>query len=290
MGKCVYLPNLLIDGQRGHASDPALKRLTKNCQANYRTGIDLADATLDAIVLLLALYSFHDLDAHGGIDRQIWERVWSCSEAKEDFENRRSTSSIGDDRFDVVSAHAEDERFDASSLIEMFAYIDDESQRRTRIEHALKNLRALRFLYQVIQIWGKSQNKLQNYSLFYPLHIIDKAQRDKNEPAVGPIIDRLISKYSHIIPRWNTKYAQIAERRESDTESGNAANYFDCVFFVAARGLSMLPISTLRLRYRPHDADTGKGMEEQTRLAQMWMENVETLPEHAAFIAYSQTS
>lgn len=276
-GQCVYLPNSIIDGQPGHLCDPALKRLLERSEPDLRAGINISDARTDALLLLLQLYSVHNLDVDGGVKPNIWQCAWTCSKQKEDFECFRSRSSIGDEAFDFFMAQAGQEVFNLSLIGEMFTYIEDETQRNRRVERASKNLRELRFIYQVVQVWGGVCNSGKTPTLQYPLHIFDRAQRDQDEPAAGPNIDLWLKNRLHEIGGISEESNSTATSNNGVIDAGYSSANPKSIFFLTARGFSFFPLTSLRLRYRPHDEDTTAGIKEQRRLAEIWQANLESL-------------
>lgn len=276
-GECIYMPNSIIDGQPGHQNDPALKRLLERCEPDLRAGINLNDARTDALLLLLQFNGVHHLDIDGGVNPNIWQCTWTCSKGKEDFEYFRSASSIGDKTFDVFSAQAGQEVFNPSLLGGMFTYIANETQRNRRLERALKNLRELRFLYQVVQVWGKPCNSNQFYTLQYPLHILDRSRRNQNEPAIGPKIDEFLRNRLPGINGINEECHPMVAPDKGNTDAKHLPTNSEGIFFLTARGLSLFPVTSLRLRYLPNDADTTAGMTEQRRMAEIWQTDLESL-------------
>ena len=158
----------------------------------------------------------------------------------------------------------------------MFSYIEDPSLRTRRLEHSLKQLRAFRFLYRVIQVWGRVHGSKKDYSIMYPLHIIDSAQRSQNEPAIGPKILELAAKYASDFEGIREEYDRINPKGGQDLNCNSFLN-LNGVFFLAAKGFSMRPLTTLRLRYRAHDVDTAAGFAEQRRLVETWQQTLDSL-------------
>jgi hypothetical protein len=280
-GRCVSLPNLLVDGQVGHHSDPALKRLLKDSKADFRLGIDIHAARLDAILLLLQLYGEHSIDSYGGINPSVWQGTWTYSTRKEEFENSPFESSISDQPFGFFSAQEQKEIFNSSILKDMFSYIEDEALRARRLEHALKQLRASRFAYKVIQVWGRLRESNKGYDIMYPLHIIDSSQRNQNEPEVGSKILEHVIEYADEFEGIKEEYDRITRAGEQDVKDSNSLLNLNGVFFLAAKGASMLTLTTLRLRYRAHDADTAIGIAEQQRMVEDWEKTLEALLNYA---------
>lgn len=273
----ICIPNLLVDGQRGHDSDPPLKRLLLDCKADFLLGIDIHAARLDAIVLLLQLYGEHSIDSYGGINPSVWQGTWTYSRRKEEFENSPLTASSSDHSYEFFSAQEQKQIFDTSILESMFSYIEDEFLLARRLEHALKRLRASRIVYQVIQVWGRLRGSNQAYDVMYPLHILDSSQRNQNEPAIGPMILEVATKYANKFEGLAQEWNRITLMGERGAKDSNASHNLNGVLFLAPKGASTLTLTTLRLRYRAHDEDTAVGIAGQQQMVKTCQQTLELL-------------
>lgn len=247
----IYLPNALIDGVQEGRKRPPMVRLYLDIKSKPAKGIDTAVARLDALTVLLAFYKEHDISQYGGVNPHYWFEQWVPS----DDEYYREIPIPGSNGV-FHEIDPDTERAMSHKMIEVMPDMSEE-ERDHRYWHAIKNLRDLGLAYKVLQVWTKNPLQSQDAEVLYPLYIFDQRAR-ASEPTTYREINSLA-----IDDHGSERFFDS----DGTSQFGETVSSFR---FVAVKGKNHVAGCVLRLRYRPHDRDTGRGMEEQANKANEW--------------------
>jgi hypothetical protein len=232
-GDMVYLPNCVVDGATSGKAAYPLSTLSKGFFFSKQKGVSSKEARLDAIILLLALYTHHDLQIYGGINRHLWSTQFTYVESGGGLGASPPISELWDTGYHIHEVERGEEYFQTSALSKYFSYISDDETRNRRTNAALKSLLQLRFIYEVLQVWtGSTLSGDSELELEYPLYSALVFPRDEVFNIGGGNQFRFVcddERYGHLI-------------------------------------------GSLRMRYRPHDHDCGIGMNEQSEMVSNWTE------------------
>lgn len=259
----VYLPNSLVDGLSRSPNKP-LERLLEKVELDIRSGIFRPAAQVDAIAILLALYGRQDVLMYGGIDPKVWYREWIPTD-RNDLPACHELSETG---FLLEQIERCNSHFSNDFINETLFYITDSTKRHRRAMLALKNLRNLGFTYEVLQIWNSNPLEFQHANLLYPLYVFSEGARNSDEPVLHDVINRVA------IYQYNAYYDSSLVFDSSGELILNKGHIFR---YITSADNEAFPISSLRLRYRAHDRDTGSGFAAQLQMVEEWKEAIKNL-------------
>lgn len=158
------LANALLDGVGRGKHNPPLERiyneslLGKHCV--------LADARLDAFMLLLRLYHHHQLADFGGVNPRLGlYREWGATENS----HGNKIEDIAGTNLALFEIKGSNTKFVHQFCNEAHFYIEDVGERVARFEDAFHNLTRMKLVYEVIQIW--SSNPVKNEKA-HPLYTV----------------------------------------------------------------------------------------------------------------------
>jgi hypothetical protein len=265
--KMIYFPNCIVDGAISGRKLYPLSTLSKGSFLCQPKGITSREARLDAVILLMVLYAHHDLQKSGGVDLGLWSTWFTPVESGDGLGTSPPTSELCDTGYSIHEVERGSEYFQTSLIAQFFSYISDENIRNNRINSALKSLLKLRFIYEVLQVWtGSTQRDDEEIELEYPLYICDSSQRASGEPSLAKQINSLaflLYDRAIVFPR-------------DETFNIGDGNQFRFICDDERRGYL---ISSLRMKYRPHDHDCGVGMKEQSAMVSNWTEMLANIKE-----------
>lgn len=240
----IYLANTLIDGTRGAGEkNPPLMRLMDGISINT---FKKSETRLDALMLLLHLYYHHELEEFGGVNpKSALYREWDHT--TEVLESPYSSLQL----FAIIQANA----FAQNQFInEAFSYVNNETK-VNRLWNALDNLKALGFLYEVIQIWEGNPFVTRTAEMLYPLYILDRHAR-QSEPYLAKAIHTTLIKGDAITPFNIPKFFQKMNKGE----------------FRYLAHTPLFPLGIFRLRFRPHIQDTGRWLQAEMNKVGVWQQ------------------
>lgn len=249
----IYLPNAIVDGVGGGKDHPPLARLYEDVDADIAKGINIHHARLDAVSLLLAFYAEQDIAHYGGVSPFFWSRPWEIT-GSEYIEPKTPIPNSNGVFYEI--AKGDQQVFD-NHLCRRWDYIQDETQRLDRYWRAVRNLKNLGLAYEVLQIWTGDPTAKRDAEVMYPLYIFDQRART-NEPNIYRDINGLA---------MDAMGAELFFDPYGESAFGTEIDTFR---YVAVKNTNALAFSVLRLRYRPHDKDTGIGMTDQEKKAREW--------------------
>lgn len=264
-GTVINLPNQIVDGaDRGKKSYP-LARFAKRIGPQIENSITSRDARLDAIFLLLCLYTKQDLATEGGVSISTWSRSWPAVNDGGGLGGSDALTEIAESKYCLYEVEKGDKDFQIESLLDDFSYIDNEEMRSERIHFALSNLLKMHFVYEVLQVWATDDPDYESgLDLQYPLYVSDRSQQKNDEPALARSVNELaflVYPSNEVFP-INKKFDIGSGKQFRFIGDGNLFNFL---------------LSSLRLRYRPHNRDCGRGMGEQAGMVENWTTLINSL-------------
>lgn len=272
----VYLANALADGIGRGKNNPPLMRIYD--EATSKSGT-LADARLDAMMMLLYLYRHHDMQECGGIDPRAgiyrqWvetENIWG--EKVTDLEG--TNAALYEIKGDYIW------RVDAFAKEALF-YIGPDDARSDRFSDAFHNLHRMGFIYEVTQVWSADPNGKDGRKAepLYTLYVHDRHARD-SEPYLQKEIHKAAlrmdamdeyTEFSHLGRELMGIYGD--EGGNIVGPDGQATNRFR---YIANKKKGAFPIGIYRLRFRPKTRDTGRGMQAERQRVASWISAISRL-------------
>jgi hypothetical protein len=169
------LSNSLLDGIGRGENNPPMARLYE--EAKLGSHCVVADARLDALLVLLCLYRHHHIADCGGVNpRSGIYRYWHAAEDR--YGNKvQDIKGTGAALFEIgggnVSAFS---RFSKEALFN----VEDDKERTERFWHAFHSLCKLGFVYEVIQIWNEDPVKDERAGPLYTLYVRDRHARQSD--------------------------------------------------------------------------------------------------------------
>ena len=248
------LANSLLDGVGRGKKHPPLERIYNNVSLGRH--LVMADARLDALMVLLRLYLHHSLADFGGVNPRCGVfRQWVGTE-----------NSYGEKMMDLEDTNAAlyeieggDEMVYVKFSAEALFYVTDETEREVRFWDAFHNLSRFGFVYEAIQVWSADPEKDKKAEPLYTLYVKDRHAREQE-----PYLSREIHNAAF---RCGALDAHLEFFVEDDSRNINRTGRFR---FIAARKSGGFPIGIYRLRFRPHTRDTSKGMAAEQRRVSEW--------------------
>lgn len=241
----VYLPHTLVHSLKD--ASPPLSRI-------YETNsIGPTASTIEArthiLWLLLTLYSVHSMEDFGGIDPNDYHREWIAST----FENFMC-DDLYFTRFTRDDSHTVMARF-AKECFEhdFFGKIDFDKPEPLGYAifwHAVEQLEALGFIYEVVQCWDSDPVENENAEILFPIHVFDKHATDHH---ISKYVNRIVTKFMDDIEDWFI-FSKSTE----------------WVFYCPSVEPNPIVISSLRLRFRPSTLENSAGFSKQNAKCEHW--------------------
>lgn len=238
----VYLSHSLIDGVGAGAKDPPLSRIYNKMKINL--GIATKQARLDAIQLLLFLYSNQSILDYAGINPNMFWCRWEATENScllgglELFEiQRKGTYTV------------------ATKLVsELFGCDELKDRVHTRFWHAFHELKRLGFLYEVLVVWDENPHDSEDPEMLYTLYVFD---RHATDPFLAHPINR--ARLQSLMDDGGIGRAELQEEYSCISQRD--------IFWYAGNGY---PMSVFRLRFRADTEDNNLGFESEKERADQW--------------------
>jgi hypothetical protein len=272
----VYLANALTDGIGRGKNNPPLMRIYD--EATGKSGT-LADARLDALMMLLYLYRHNDMQECGGIDprsgiyRQWVETENTWGEKVTDLEGTNAA---------IYEIEGGNDYMFMKFAREALFYVGPDDEIKERFWDAFHNLHRMGFLYEVTQVWsadpsGKNGRKAEP---LYTLYVHDRHARESE-----PYLQKEIHKAAFRTGAMDEYFEFSHLGREAigifGDEGGNivgvdgqGTNRFR---YIANRKTGAFPIGIYRLRFRPKTRDVGRGMQAEKHRVDSWIHSLRSL-------------
>ena len=254
----VALANTLLDGIGRGKNNPPMSRIYNE----VRTGghCVMADARLDALMVLLHLYQHHLLADCGGVNPRAGVfRRWEATEN----ENGNKVEDVDGSNAALYEIHGQENSVYLKFAAEALFYIADEKERSSRFWEALNNLQRFGFIYEVLQIWSANPERDRKAEPLYTLYIHDRHARE-SEPYLQTSIHQLALRSGNL--DWSSL--------EIDTSTILGSGRFR---YIAAKKTGGFPIGIYRLRFRAGTKDTGKGIAAEKRRVDEWSTSINKL-------------
>ena len=258
----IHLANALTDGiGEGKRNPPLMRIYTQVTLGN--SGL-MADARLDAVMVLIHLYLHQDIQGCGGVDpRAGIYREWVTSknyagEAVIDIEGTNAAL------YEIEGGNIMFTKFAAEAL----SYVPDVDERHARFWDAFFNLKRLGFQYEITQVWSDNPNgeNGRKAELLYTLYVHDRHARESE-----PYLQRQIHEAAF---RRDTMDRTYIFQDEMDEHRFINSGRFR---FIAPKKAAGFPLGVYRLRFRPKTRDIGIGIEAEKHRVNQWAAELEKL-------------
>ena len=255
----VALANTLIEGVGRGKNNPPLMQIYNDISMG-KHGV-IADARLDAVMLLVHLYRHHTFADCGGVNpRAGIYREWVATDNVAGEQVTDIPNSNGA-LFEIASS--EQTTMFLKFAAEALFYVVDIDERHLRFWDAFHTLNKMGLMYEVVQIWSSNPNgtdkKARTAEPLYTLYI-----RDRHARASEPYLQKEIH---------NTAFRTGAMDRYSEFTGGDygESNLQSGRFrYIAHKKSGGYPIGIYRLRFRPHTVDTGRGIAAEQARVNNW--------------------
>jgi len=261
-GEPLYLANALVDGIGAGKECPPLTRLYWQSEPDAEAGITMAEARLDAVMLLMHLYQNDRLEECGGVDpRSGLYREWKLAETPTELElsSREPVMALDGSKAALYEVEGGSSMMWIQFADRALAYISDEGERRQRFWCAFHNLKRLGLVYEVLTVWNRSPLTSKNAELLYTLYIFDRHARE-GEPYLQREIHSMALELGEIV------YVDLVPDADSEATLLTSHRFR----FIANRKTGAYPLGVFRLRFRPKTRDTGLGIEAERRRCLHW--------------------
>lgn len=264
-GKLIFLPNTLFTGiAKGKLP---IKKIYDEVSAGVLDGISKSQARLDAIMVLLNLYAYHDIADCGGIDPRgaIYNR-WPIAETG--LSGRDAKENISGTSLALFEVKQDQPRACPMFINATLGYIEDEVKRRKCFWVAFFNLKNLGLMYEVITVWNQdpTKNITMVSELLFTLYIFDRSARNK-EPYLQRDIHKMLISMSQVDAVEILDDGSDTMDDDFLTPAVNSGKFR----FLAERDSSACAIGVYRLRFRPNDQDTAIGISLEQQRHEEWL-------------------
>jgi hypothetical protein len=257
--ECLYLPNSLFEKKNGKPAP--IQQLNK---------IPSRVAQYDALNLLLHCYAFHDVEGSGGLDpRSTFYAPWcyegSCLEADMEKLGYQGVQKDRGNNWHFWLVTNPEEMFAQKPFIETVTEGDQE-----RFSQAVANLRKQKFLLTVAMVFDRDPIKKPSAEPLYPLRVFDILYR-QNAQEADTGIGGLYSETYNCLDRSGLLDLDFRYQTFGPFGTNGEPPGF---YVVAATMKSAKVLGIFRLRYWPHDRDTGIGFHAEEERAAAWKEEL----------------
>ena len=259
----VALANSLIDGIGAGMEQPPLARIYERVKPDIENGITMAQARLDAVMLLMHLHLHHDIEGCGGVNPASGiHRQWRLAD-KADWCDGEPVQEVEGSNAAIYEIESADTRVMYKTFAkEALSYVQDDAERVTRFWCAFDNLQQLGFFYEVLTVWSADPadtpaKKKAEY--LYPLYIFDRKARDRE-----PFLQREI--HTAMLNKEMLDAYSVWNVHRDDSPVLQTGKFR----FIAVKKIGAHPVGVYRLRFRPKTRDTGIGMAAEVAKALEW--------------------
>lgn len=263
----VALANELVSGLGKGRADAPLVRLCEKADTDFKHGMTVGKAQLDALTLLIHLYHHQDLQTCGGVDP--WTALCRAY-CRIDTTYRRAVTFIFEDMA-LIEVQSHQAVADPRFALEALGYVPRE-HRQQRFWNAYANLKKLGLIYEVLTVWAGQPGLPEDPvpELAYTLYVHDGAAR-KGDPYLQPEINRTAAALGVLDGR------EFADNRYVGDDSFLESGRFRYICPWAKDGPDYVAVGVTRLRYRPRTPDTGRGMEWERKRVERWKATLDKL-------------
>lgn len=253
---CIYLPNCLFEGKNGKPAP--IQQLNK---------IPSRLAQYDALSLLLHCYAYHDVEGSGGLDpREAFYEPWCEEGSYLDGDGMLGYQGTKQDRgnkwhFWLVSNP--EKTVAQKPFIETVTEGDQE-----RFFQAVAHLRKQKFLLTVAMVFDRDPIKKPSAEPLYPLRVLDIRYRENAKEAhtgTGGL-------YSETYNCLDRSGLMDLDFRYQTFSAYGLEGEPPGFYVVVAPMKTAKVVGVFRLRYCPHDRDTGIGFHAEEERAAAWKE------------------
>jgi hypothetical protein len=256
----VALSNALIEGIGAGRNNPPLARLENIKHSSH----GMAEAKLDTLMVLIHLYRHHLLADCGGVNpRAGIYREWQPAE-----------NSYGTTQIDLIGSNAAIYEIQGNNKIvstkfiaESLFYIDDEAERHERFWDAFNNLKELRWLYEVTQVWSSDPHQDSRAEPLYTLYVHDLSSRDTDPYLSKAIHGAALKTYSM------DAYEEFNPHSQDESNIIKTGRFR----YVANKKKGGFPIGIYRLKFRAWTADNGVGMQREQQNVKRWSDSLSAI-------------
>lgn len=262
-GLDVFLANSLTDGIGEGKNNPPLMRIYNEVSL-CSSGL-MADSRLDALMVLLHLYHHQDMQGCGGVDpRSGIYREWKGSAGT----SHKHVTEIEGTNAALFEIEGGNDVMFSKFAEEALFYIPDQQKKNERFFDAIRNLKNLGFIYEVIQVWSVDPNGKngRNAEPLYTLYVNDRHARE-SEPYLQKEIHNTCFRLEVL-----DRYSEFST--DDDEFSFLKSGRFR---FIAATKAGGHPIGIYRLRFRPKTKDVGMGMNAEKQRVSQWANSLKKL-------------
>jgi hypothetical protein len=260
--KLIYLPNTLIDGTPKSSTAP-IQNLYNDIIVNYAEGQDINDARLDALMLLIHLYSEHSLEAYGGVNPNVWHRLWNPNDSMMEGVSKKDIDGSSASLYEIQRGDfVVGDKFISSTL-----FYAAEAQRKQRLLWAFNNLEKGGLFYEVLGVWNSDPISNSSANVCYPLYLFDARVRSSGEPFLAWEINGLA----------NDIYTNIGLDGMYDVDGQSTIKGSGNFRYVGYKKNKFTALSNLRLRYRANSDDTGLGILKQRKMVEFWTKEIKNM-------------
>lgn len=259
----VALANTLIEGVGRGKDNPPLMRIYLGASMG-KHGV-VADARLDALMLLVHLYRHHTFADCGGVNPRAG--IYSNWVAADNVEGEQVTDIPNSNGALFEIASSEQVTMFTNFAAEALFYVEDIDERNLRFWDAFHSLTKMGFMYEALQIWSSNPNgtdkKARTAEPLYTLYI-----RDRHARASEPYLQKVIHSTAFRTGAMD-RYSEFTawDYEESNLQSGRFR-------YIAHKKSGGYPIGIYRLRFRPHTLDTGRGLAAEQKRVNEWADSL----------------
>ncbi len=263
-----YFPNVLIDRADDKSYGP-IGKLYNEFEIKPVFGIKAREAQLDLIMLLLHLHAEQDISAYGGVAPQAWHCTWlpvsegmgrACSDAINPVPNSDAV---------IYEIERGEEHLSAEFITKALFYVAEEGEREKRFKFALKNLKKLNFLYELLTVWIGNPLEDATAEIAYPLYVFERQARNNDEPTLLGKVNDLADKL------YADRDGEPGFERDGSLKNVRPGNFR----YFGYWDTGCVALSVKRMRFRAHCRDTGIGMAMQAKAVEDWTALIEEIHE-----------
>ena len=259
--ECIWLPNRILEVKDGQP--PPIQRLT---------ALQPASPRYDALSVLLHCYAYHDVQGSGGLDpRRTFYVPWCYEGSCLEGEQRLGYQGVQKDRrekwhFWLVSNS--EEMVAQKSFIETVTEGDSD-----RFFQAVQHLKEAGFVIEVAMVFDRDPLASSSAEPLYPLRVFDSLYRN-NAKDLDTGTGGLYGETFNCLDRSGLMEETVGDYRYQTFFSYAIGGIASGFYAVAAQGKTAKVLSVFRLRFCPHDHDTGLGYQAEADRSNYWKERL----------------
>ena len=256
---CMWLPNRILEEKDG--APPPIVRLN---------AIEPTYVRYDALSILLYCYSYHDIQGSGGLDprRTFWS-PWcyagKCLAGEGTLGHQGEKKDKRTNWFFWLIAPS-DEMEAQTSFIDIATEGDSD-----RFFKAVASLKEQGFFVEVAMVFDRDPLAYPSAEPLYPLRVFDTLYRE-NAKASHTGIGGLYGEAFNCLDRSGVMTPSLCDLRYQIFSDYSLSGESSGCYSVATHVKTARVLSVFRLRFCPHDHDTGVGYEAEANRASHWKE------------------